>query len=136
LSELAKILVVDDDETNRLVVRVLMERRNYHVSEAGSGPEAIDLVKTTPFDLVLMDLCMPGMDGLETTRRIREDNANPKLPVVALTANTSPQHQALCRQKGMNAVLRKPFDSEQLDRLMTLLNMNVQSYIMKSYGIP
>ena len=90
MSELAKILVVDDDETNRLVVRVLMERRNYQVSEAASGPEAIDLVKTEPFDLVLMDLSMPGMDGLETTRRIREDNADPELPVVAQAHSIRP----------------------------------------------
>ena len=124
MSELAKILVVDDDETNRFVVRVLMERRNYQVSEAASGPEAIDLVKAQPFDLVFMDLRMPGMDGLETTRRIREDNTDPTLPVVALTSRASPQHQALCRQEGMNAVLRKPLDSEKLDRLMALLQRN------------
>lgn len=129
LSELGKILVVDDDETNRLVVRVLMERRNYHVSEAASGPEAIDLVKAEPFDVVLMDLSMPGMDGFEAARRIREHNADRTLPVVALTAHTSQQHQTLCRQEGMNAVLRKPLDAEQLDRLMALLKMNVKNAI-------
>lgn len=127
MSQRRKILVVDDDETNRLVVRVLMERRNYQVSEAANGPEAIDLVKAQPFDLVFMDLRMPGMDGLETTRRIREDHTDTTLPVVALTSHASPQHQARCCQEGMNAVLCKPLDSEQLDRLIELLQRNVQS---------
>ena len=116
------ILVVDDDEINRMVVRVLMERRNYRVIEAASGPEALDLIKGETLDIVLMDLSMPGMDGLETTRRIRSDDAGSQLPVVALTAHTSHKEQQMCLAAGMNAVLRKPFDSEQVDRLLGLLD--------------
>lgn len=116
------ILVVDDDAINRMVVRVLMERRNYRVLEAASGPEALEMIKGETFDVVLMDLSMPGMDGLETTRRIRGDDARNLLPVVALTAHTSPQEQKMCMQAGMNAVLRKPFEAEQVDRLLELLD--------------
>src|SRR6056297_389527 len=122
VSDRRNILVVDDDEINRMVVRVLMERRNYRVVEAASGPEALDLVKEEAFDVVLMDLSMPGMDGLETTRHIRSDAAGSQLPVVALTAHTSHQEQQMCLEAGMNAVLRKPFDSEQVDRLLGLLD--------------
>ncbi|WP_294619395.1 response regulator [uncultured Roseovarius sp.] len=117
-----KILVVDDDAINRMVVRVLMERRNYSVVEAASGPEALELVKDETFDVALMDLSMPGMDGLETTRHIRSNAAGSQLPVVALTAHTSQRDQRMCLEAGMNAVLRKPFDSEQVDMLLGLLD--------------
>ena len=70
-----KILVVDDDYTNRLVVRLLMERRGHSVSEAASGQDALSSVERSDFDVILMDLSMPQMDGFETTRRIR-DSAN------------------------------------------------------------
>jgi len=126
MTERRNILVVDDDEINRMVVRVLMERRNYRVMEAASGPEALDMVKDETFDVVLMDLSMPGMDGLETTRRIRSDAAGSQLPVVALTAHTSHKEQQMCLEAGMNAVLRKPFDSEQVDRLLGLLDHSTQ----------
>ncbi len=124
LDELGRILIVDDDETNRLAVRVLMERRNYSVREAASGEEALGMINDEPIDLVLMDLRMPGMDGFETTRRIRKENTDPALPVVALTVHTSLQQQAMCMDAGMNAVLGKPFDPQQLDRLMTLLDLD------------
>jgi CheY-like chemotaxis protein len=122
VSDPRDILVVDDDAINRMVVRVLMERRHYRVAEAASGPEALDLVKDKTFDVVLMDLSMPGMDGLETTRRIRSIEAYGGVPVIALTAHTSRKDQAMCLEAGMNAVLRKPFDSEQVDRLLGLLD--------------
>ena len=122
VSDRRNILVVDDDGINRMVVRVLMERRNYRVLEAASGPEALDLVKDETFDVVLMDLSMPGMDGLETTRCIRSHDASSQLLVVALTAHTSHTEQKMCLEAGMNAVLRKPFDSEQVDRLLGLLD--------------
>jgi CheY-like chemotaxis protein len=122
VSDKRDILVVDDDEINRMVVRLLMERRNYRVIEASSGPQALDIVKDETFDVVLMDLSMPGMDGLETTRRIRSDDLGSQLLVVALTAHTSQKEQQMCLEAGMNAVLRKPFDSEQVDRLLRLLD--------------
>ncbi len=122
VSDQRNILVVDDDEINRMVVRLLMERRNYRVIEAASGPEALEVVKDETFDVVLMDLSMPGMDGLETTRKIRSDDEGKQLLVVALTAHTGQKEQQLCLEAGMNAVLRKPFDSEQVDRLLGLLN--------------
>lgn len=127
MHDLKKILVIDDDETSRLVARVLLERRNCLVVEAESGAQAIDLVKDEPFDLVLMDLSMPGMDGFETTRRIRDDNVHPKLPIVALTADTSKRVPALFLEAGVNAVLHKPLNSEHLDRLMSLLDTNIMA---------
>jgi len=121
MTDHGKILAVDDDETNRMVVRVLLERRGYQVLEASSGSEALELFDEHSFKLILMDLAMPGMDGLETTRCIRRHDKGSHVPVVALTANTTQADQAKCHDAGMNAVLSKPIDSHQLDRLMSLL---------------
>ena len=126
MSARRNLLVVDDDEINRMVVRVLMERRDYEVVEAASGLEALDLVKDNVFDVVLMDLSMPGMDGLETTRRIRSGESGNRVPIIALTAHTSHNEQKMCLEAGMNAVLRKPFDSKQLDRLLGLIDHTSQ----------
>lgn len=118
-----RILVVDDDPTNRLVVRVLMERRGYHVAEADGGQQALDLFAEEPFDLVLMDLSMPGMDGLETTRLMRQAEApGSELPIFALSAHTSRQSVEACLQAGMNGVLSKPFDSQKAERVIDLIN--------------
>ena len=122
MTDHGKILTVDDDETNRMVVRVLLERRGYQVVEASSGSEALELFDEHSFHLILMDLAMPGMDGLETTRCIRRHHKGSHVPVVALTANTTLSDQAKCHDAGMNAVLQKPFDPQQFDRLMYLLN--------------
>jgi CheY-like chemotaxis protein len=119
-----RILVVDDDTTNRLVVRALMERRGYHVTEAGGGQEAVDMIAREVFDLVLMDLSMPGMDGFEATKRIRAASlCSRDLPVFALTAHTSRQSVATCLEAGMNGVLPKPFDSNRADQLFDLIAM-------------
>jgi CheY-like chemotaxis protein len=93
------------------------------VVEAASGYEAIEVIGKTPFDLVLMDLSMPDIDGFETTRRIRQIEGNDKLPILALTAHSSKKDQAKCEAAGMNAVLRKPFNSEQVDRVLTLIDL-------------
>lgn len=118
------ILVVDDDPTNRLVVRALLERRGYLVAEAEGGQQALHMISEDVFDLVLMDLSMPGMDGLEATRRIRAESlSRPDLPVFALTAHTCRHSVASCLESGMSGVLSKPFDSERADRLFDLIDM-------------
>lgn len=108
-----RILVVDDDSTNRLVVRMLLERRGFRVAEAESGPEALVLVAAGDCDLVLMDISMPDMDGFETTRRLRrQSGAAGRLPIVALTAHTSAVEREACRDCGMDGFLEKPFNLE------------------------
>src|SRR6056297_579065 len=122
MTDHGSILVVDDDESNRMVVRVLLERRGYQVLEASSGSEALELFDEHSFKLILMDLAMPGMDGLETTRCIRHHDKGAHVAVVALTADTTLSDQAKCHDAGMNAVLSKPFDPQQFDRVMSLLH--------------
>ena len=118
-----RILVVDDDPKNRLVVRVLMERRGYEVAEADGGQQALDIIAEETFDLVLMDLSMPGMDGLETTRLIRKaEQPGSELPIFALSAHTSRQSVESCLEAGMNGVLSKPFDSQKAEQVIDLIN--------------
>ncbi len=123
-----RILVVDDDPTNRLVVRVLMERRGYHVAEADGGQQSLDMIAEEPFDLVLMDLSMPGMDGLETTKLIRQaQEPGRELPIFALSAHTSRQSVEACLEAGMNGVLSKPFDSQKAEQVIDLINRPTDS---------
>lgn len=117
-----RILVVDDDATNRFVVRLLMERRGHNVVEASSGYDALEKVEQTDFDVILMDLSMPQMDGFETTRRLREvKNCCSSKPIFALTAHTARSNVEKCISAGMNGVLPKPFDSSRADQLLTLI---------------
>ncbi|MCP4545144.1 MAG: response regulator [bacterium] len=117
LEETARVLVVDDNETNRMVAANLLERMGHEVHSVGSGTEAIDLVAREEFTLVFMDLQMPDMDGFETTRRIRNsaiDSANCYIPIVALTAHGQMEDRNICLAAGMNDFLLKPIDREDL----------------------
>ncbi|MBO1077414.1 ATP-binding protein [Roseomonas haemaphysalidis] len=109
-----RILVVDDVALNRLVVQALLEPAAFDVVMAGSGQEAIDLLALDAFDLVLMDVQMPGMDGLEATRRIRAaEQARPgdhRIAIVALTGEDMVEQVQACFAAGMDAHLAKPVD--------------------------
>ena len=79
-----RALIVDDNKTNQIVTRRILEKKDYECEVVGSGLEAIEKLKHSQFDLVLMDVNMPGMNGMETTRKIRKFNTN--IPIIALTA--------------------------------------------------
>ncbi len=110
------VLVVDDEPINRRVATELLSRSGHRVEGVRSGAEAIERVSDGQYDLVLMDLSMPEMDGLEATRCIR--SLAPALPVVGLTAHVLPEHRAACLEAGMSGVLHKPIEIDQLNRLL------------------
>lgn len=110
------ILVVDDDTINRTVATELLSRDGHRVVAVESGAAALARINHEAFDLALMDLGMPEMDGLETTRRLR--SIDTQLPVIGLTAHVLPEQQAACIEVGMNAVLHKPFQAEKLKQLI------------------
>ena len=103
------VLVVDDTAVNRELVRLMLEPLGLRIEEATGGAEAVQAAMSTPYDLILMDVRMPGVDGLEATRVIRGASlANRSTPIIALTADVQPENTAACLAAGMNDVLAKP----------------------------
>jgi signal transduction histidine kinase/CheY-like chemotaxis protein len=107
-----RVLVVDDSEVNLEVVSEMLRRLGHEVTIAADGETALAQLAVGTFDVVFMDVQLPGMDGLETTRRFR-DTGN-RTPVVALTAHTSARDRDRCLAAGMDYVLTKPVDSTHL----------------------
>lgn len=104
-----RILVVDDVDANREIVRALLEAVGQQVEEASGGPQAVSMAVRQTFDLILMDLQMPGMDGFATTRAIRQlSPENSTTPIVALSANVLPEHVVEAERAGMNDHIGKP----------------------------
>ena len=109
-----RFLLVDDNAVNQMVASLVLKKiwPQCQITTAASGEQALQLLDTQAFDLVLMDMVMPGMDGLEATRRIRQ-HPRPdvaQLVVIGLTANTTPKDRDQCLEAGMNDVLSKPMD--------------------------
>ncbi len=106
------ILLVEDNPATQRLVRTILESIGCQVSTAGSGEEALEQLASNRFDLVLMDCRMPGIDGFETTRRLRAQGI--RTPVVALTANSLREDLDACLAAGMDDFLHKPFKHQQL----------------------
>jgi CheY-like chemotaxis protein/HPt (histidine-containing phosphotransfer) domain-containing protein len=113
-----KILIVEDNEMNRLLVTTILEQYNAILYEAGNGREAVDALRRNTYDLVLMDMQMPVMSGLEATRIIRREIST-TIPIIALTANAIKGESDKCIEAGMNGYLSKPFSEEALLQVMT-----------------
>ncbi|MDD5611904.1 MAG: response regulator, partial [Gallionella sp.] len=107
-----RILLVDDNEFNRQVGKELIELTHARVDTAENGAQAVDAVSATPYDLVLMDLQMPVMDGHTAARIIRAEH--PLLPVIALTAHALSEEREQCVASGMNDIVTKPIRPETL----------------------
>ena len=112
------VLLVEDNPTNQRVAQLFLERAGCEVSMAADGVEALAALEARRFDIVLMDVQMPVMDGLEATRRIRERERGRRTPIIALTANAMKQQIDECKANGMDDVLPKPIDREQLGAML------------------
>ncbi|OYU68918.1 MAG: hypothetical protein CFE28_02275 [Alphaproteobacteria bacterium PA2] len=114
-AEPLRILVVDDLNTNRELVRALLEAIGQEVEEADSGAAAVSAAMRRPYDLILMDLQMPGMDGFAAARAIRAlESENSLTPIVALSANVLPEHLKASSEAGMNDHIGKPISPAML----------------------
>lgn len=102
-----RILVVDDESNMRFLIRMILEPEGYQVIEAKHGAEALELVKETKPDVVVTDLMMPVMDGLELIKHLRSDSETAGLPIVVITLNAE-------RPIHADVVLGKPFDPDAL----------------------
>ena len=115
-----RVLLAEDGLINQEVAVGLLEMKGYEVKVAQDGREALDLVQKEAFDVILMDLEMPVMDGLEATRAIRRLDCptTSSIPIVAMTAHALSGTMDECRKAGQNAYLSKPIDPSALFRLL------------------
>ena len=114
------MVVAEDDPANQAVVVAMLEALHIRPVVASTGHEALAQLATHPADAVLMDVQMPGLDGLSATRawRKRGGSAAATLPFVAMTGSTEPDDVAACREAGMNVILTKPFPLAELERAL------------------
>jgi PAS domain S-box-containing protein len=113
-----RVLLVEDNELNQEVAANIIRKRGASLTIAWHGGEAVDLVQRQMFDLVLMDLHMPVMGGIEATRRIRELKQGKNLPIVAMTAAVMAEDRELCRAIGMVDFIPKPVEPEDIVRVL------------------
>jgi len=114
------ILLADDEQINRVLASEMIKRRGWQVTEAENGIEVLERLSKNRYDLVLMDLEMPEMDGLETTRKIRkgEQETGRRLPIIAMTAHAVTGYRQICLEAGMDDYISKPFAPNDLFQLM------------------
>jgi len=116
------VLVVEDNQINQKLMNYVLQRAGAAVTLAGDGMEAIEKLKVDSYDLIVMDLQMPRMDGYNTTRYLRTQ-LQLRTPVIAMTANAIGGEQIRCLEAGMNDYMTKPFDFREFyQRIATLLH--------------
>jgi signal transduction histidine kinase/CheY-like chemotaxis protein len=124
-SEQLSILLVEDNEVNQQVISLSLKKFNPKIAVAENGIAALELFKNSDFDLILMDIQMPGMDGISATKQIREwevQNSRPKrVKIIALTADATQENRANCLQAGMDGHMVKPFSIDELQKMVKLL---------------
>lgn len=113
-----RVLVVEDSPANQLLARAQLSRLGYEPEIAESGERALELLTQTAYDAVLMDWHMPGIDGLETTRRIRASGEFTGLPIIAMTANAVAGDRETCLEAGMDDYLSKPVSIGDLEFML------------------
>ena len=119
-----RILVVDDHEDNVEVLRARLEARGYEVEGANNGQDALDMARTFHPDLILLDVMMPDMDGLEVVRRLKADRSLPFIPVIMQTALDSTERMVAGLEAGADDYVTKPINFAELEaRVRSLLRI-------------
>ena len=111
-----RVLIVDDNKINRMVTRRVLERQHAEVFEAQNGEEALALTQKSHYDLILMDINMPGMNGYETSKEIRAFDK--EIPIIALTAAEAEYIRKKAKEYGMNDVITKPYNLSQFSKVI------------------
>ncbi len=111
-----QVLVAEDSPTNQMLVKLLLERMGFEVTIVENGCQAVQKALAGNFDLILMDIQMPNMNGLEATRALRQEEF--ATPIIALTANAMKGDREKCLQAGCDDYLPKPIDVKQLTEII------------------
>lgn len=111
---LATVLLAEDDDDLRLTTRLVLERQGFEVHVAADGLQAWATLQTTPVDVAVLDVVMPGMDGIRLVKRVRDSDDLRELPVILLTARDLPHDQIAGLEAGADDYVTKPFDGEVL----------------------
>jgi CheY-like chemotaxis protein len=122
-----KILLAEDNPVNALLIRELLRRRGHVTKEVTTGTAAVAMMEEERFDLLLTDIHMPGMDGIEAARAIRaneEKHGRRRTPIVALTADALETGKRACQEAGMDGFLTKPVDPAELEEMFLMLFPN------------
>ena len=115
------ILLVEDFDDTRLMTKLWLTKKGYRVVEAENGAEAVDLAQSERPDLIIMDMMMPGVDGLDATRQIREYQSLQATPIVAVSAYGADQYRHKALDAGCNEYVPTPFDPDALSKLIERL---------------
>jgi CheY-like chemotaxis protein len=117
-----RILAVEDNPDNMNLFQWILEDEGYEFTGVASAEEGLELLENHVFDLVVMDISLPGMDGKEATRRLRNDPRFRDLPIVAATAHAIKEEESAIRDSGVSALVTKPLDEQLfLDTIDSLL---------------
>ena len=110
-----KVLVTEDEAINRMYISTILQRNGWEIDEAADGVEAIELIEKNDYDVVLMDISMPRLNGIDAAIKIREDEKDDRhLPLIALTAHAFPADRKKFLEAGMDDVVVKPLNEETL----------------------
>ncbi|MCF6157683.1 MAG: response regulator [wastewater metagenome] len=118
------VMVVEDNEKNRKLMRVILKANGYNVIEATTGEEALNLLKDQKPDIILMDIQLPGIDGITLVKHIKADATTNDIPIVAVTAYAMKGDEQKILDAGCNAYISKPINTQELPRI-------VEKYIKK-----
>lgn len=124
-----KVLIADDDETLRQLITEALPRHRFEVYQAADGPETLDTVKNLRPDIVILDVMMPGMDGIEVCRAIRENPQTRNIPVILLTAKAPIEDKLKGIESGADDYITKPFNFMELQ---ARIEMHLRRYIRES----
>ncbi len=134
MEEKAKILVVDDEKPIRDVLEDILTLQGYEVAQAKNGMEALDMMKKNAPDVMLLDINMPGLDGLEVTRRVKKDKSLQHIPLVIVSGLDDMQARIEALKLGANDYLLKPFHVEELKaRVRSLVKVKAYNDHMSTY---
>ena len=130
-----KVLVVDDDERNRVLISDVLKVGGYTCVAASDGLEALEMLRASPPDLIILDLMMPGMDGFEVCRRVKGDPSTRRIPVVVITAFADKASRVKGLESGADDFMSKPFDTSELRvRVKNLLKVKEYEDFLTKYN--